>query len=96
MTVYSVYNSHVALQDVCVLDRSLKFLPPTPIFSKNAPKTFNLLFCLNNNFQTKKFEALRLSFDGKLISPNMSRDMLKHVSDLHMSQIVITVLVEEI
>ena len=42
----------------------------------NVPTTFNLLFCLSNNFQTKKIgAALRQSFDRKLISPNMSRDM---------------------
>ena len=31
-------------------------------------------FCLNDSFQTKKFDAVRQSFNWNLISPNMSGD----------------------
>ena len=50
---------------------------PTPNFL-NAPMTFDLLFLLKN---FGKFDASSGSFDQKLISPNMSRDMQKPVFD---------------
>ena len=43
--------------------------------------TFNLLFLLKQKFSNGKFDALRESFDQKLISPTMSRDMQKPVFD---------------
>ena len=54
-----------------------------PKFSK-CPTFFDLLFCLNNNFQTKKFDALRRSFDWKLISPIMSKDTLRNIFSFYM------------
>ena len=42
----------------------------------------------------EKFDVLRQSFDWKLLSPNVSRDVQKPLFDLCMSQIV-TVLAGE-
>ena len=67
------------LQGVCFLNQSLKVSAPQPAPTPNflnAPMTFDLLFLLKN-FQTNKFDALRGSFDQKLISPNVSTDMQK-------------------
>ena len=48
----SVYNSHVAR---CLWHRSLtKGFCPQPQKFSECPTTFNLLFCLEDNFQTKK------------------------------------------
>ena len=82
----SVYNSHVA--GAFDLDRSLKVQAPHPPNFLNVPTNFDFLFLpkLNHSFQTEKFDALRRSFDRKLISPNMSRDTQKHLFDLCMSQ----------
>ena len=80
------------LQVVCVLDRSLKVSAPHSRKFLNVPTTFELLFyCQNNNFQTKKTDVLRRSFDWKLISPNVFRDVqitvrfVHHVSDCYCS-----------
>ena len=47
--------------------------------------TFDLLFLLKQKFSNGKFDALRGSFDQKLISPTMSRDMQKPVFDFQFS-----------
>ena len=67
------------LQGVCFLNQSLKVSAPQPAPTPdflNAPMTVDLLFLIKN-FQTKKFDALRGSFDEKLLSRSMSRDMQK-------------------
>ena len=74
-------------QGVCDLDRSLKVSTPEPQSFLNVIRPSTLFFCLNNNFQTKKFDALRRSFDWKLISLNISKDTQKHLFDLCMSHI---------
>ena len=79
---------------VCVLDWLLKVCVPHSRNFLKVPMTFDLLFYLKNNFQTKKFYVLRRSFDRKLISPNVSRVVQKPLFDLCMSQIV-TVLAGE-
>ena len=66
---------------------------PLAFFFCPWPLTF--FFCPNDNFQTNKFDVLRQSFDGKLLSPNVSGDVQKHLFDLCVSQIV-TVLAGEI
>ena len=88
-SLISVYNNHFAS---CLCFRLVTegfCSPPLHLqqFSKCLHMTFDLLFC-PNNFQTKKFDVLRQSFDRKLISPNVSRDIQKPLIDLCMSQIV--------
>ena len=82
----SVYNSHVA-RSLQLRSVTEGFCPWPPKFSKclTTPSTF--FFCLDNNFQMKKFDALRRSFGWKLISPNISKDNQKHLFDLCLSQI---------
>ena len=76
-------------QGVCVLDQSLKVSVPHFSNFLNVPTTFELIFlALNNNFQMRKFYVLRKSFNWKLISPNVSRDVQKPLFDLCMSHIV--------
>ena len=55
-----------------------------------SPWSLTFFYCLNNNFLTKKFIVLRWSFDWKLISANVSRDVQKpltvwfvHVTDCY-------------
>ena len=71
------------------LDRSLKVFGLDHQNFLNVPRPSTFFFCLNNNFQTKKFDALRRSFDWKLISPIMSKDTLRNIFSfyLRMSQI---------
>ena len=84
-----VYNSHVAR---CLWLRSVTegFCPRPAKFSK-CPKTFSfdLPFSLINNFQRKKIDALRPSFDWKWISPIYVQGYWekKHLFDLCMSKI---------
>ena len=70
------------LQGVCFLNQSLKIsapqLNPNSKFSK-CPDDFWPSFFFKQKFSNGKFDALRGSFDQRLISPNMSRDMLKPV-----------------
>ena len=72
------------LQGFFILNQSLKVSAPQPAPTPNflnAPMTFDLLFLLKQKFSNGKFDALRGSFDQKLISPNMSRDMQKPLFD---------------
>ena len=62
---------------------------------KLSPRYLIFFFHLNDNFQMKKFNVKRRSFDRNLFSPSVSRDMQKHLFDLYISQIV-TVLAGEI
>ena len=89
-SLVSVYNSHVAsclcfrlvTESFCPCLHSPNFLP--------CPHNLRPSFfaSLNDNFQTKKLDALKWSFDWKF------RDIQKHLFDLCMSQIV-TVLAKE-
>ena len=45
-------------QGVCDLDRSLKVSVPDPQNFLNVPRPSTFFFCLDDNFQTKKFDAL--------------------------------------
>ena len=75
----SVHNSHVAS---CLWFRSVtEGLCPTPQISAQ-PSTF--FFCLSNNFQLNKIDALRWSFDQKLISEETSI-WFAHVPDCYCS-----------
>ena len=76
-------------QGICVLDQSPKVsVPHFPNFL-NVSTTSELTFlALNNNFQTKKFDVSGKSFNRKLISPKVSRDVQKPLFDLCMSHIV--------
>ena len=84
-SLISIYNSHLA--------RCLCFRSVTENFCStsqkilNVPMTFNLPFCLNNNFLSKNFDALRWSFDRKLIFPTCP-GTCRNMFDLCMSQIV--------
>ena len=95
METHGIVSITAMSQGVCYLDWSLKVSCPHPPTFLNAPTTFDLLICLNDNFQTRKFDALRRSFDRKLISPNMPRDTQKHLFGLCFLQIF-TVLVGKI
>ena len=80
------YLFHWKLTDLWNFCSSLHSSPPPKFL--NVPTTFNL-FCLNDNVWTKNFAASWWwSFNWKLISPNISRDLQKHLFDLCMSQIV--------
>ena len=61
METHWIVSLTVMLQDVCVLDCSLKVFVPQPQNLWNVPTTFDLLFLpkldLNNNFQMKKFDV---------------------------------------
>ena len=54
-------------QDICVLDCILKVSVPQPQSFWNAPTTFDLVFCLNNNFQMKKIWWLETKLWSKVI-----------------------------
>ena len=93
METHCLVSITAMLQVACVLDRSLKVSTPHSRNFLNVPTTFELLFyCLNNNFQTKKIGVLRRSFDRKLISPNVSRDVQKSLFDLCIMSQIDTVL----
>ena len=84
-------------QVVCVLDRPLKVSGPNSKNFLNVPMTFDLL--PKQQFSNKNIclvdVVLRRSFDQKLISPNVFKDVQKPLSDLCMLQFV-TVLTGEI
>ena len=84
----SVYNSYVKRKGVCVLQKwSLRVSAPHSQIFWMSLHIHNLqpFFYQNNNFQIKKFDVLRQNFDRKLIYPNMSRDMQKHVWLVHVT-----------
>ena len=75
-------------QDVHVLDSSLKISapPPNPKIFEMSPQPLTFFFCLNYNFQMKKFNVSRWrSFDWKLLSPSVSWDMQKPVWFVHVT-----------
>ena len=76
MEIHWLMSITAISQGVCVLDQSLKVsaLPPHyPNFLNMPTRLSNYFFCLNNNFQMKKFDVLRKSFNWKLFSTNVSR-----------------------
>ena len=62
---------------------------------KMFPWPLTFIFSLNGKVQMKQFDVQRQSFNWKSFSPNVSKNVQKHLFDLCMSQIV-TILVRQI
>ena len=95
METHWLVSITVMSQGVCVLDQSLKVSAPHSPNFPNVPTTLDLLFFPKQQFSNKKIDVLRKSFNWKLISASMSRDVQKPLFDFCMSQII-TVLAGEI
>ena len=59
METHGIVSITAMSQGVCVLDCVLKVSVPNPKICKMLPQPLTLFFCLNDNFQMKKFEVQR-------------------------------------